>query len=50
MGLDLANIHKSPNSRRKEISNTLHMSQSTIYKDINNIYQDKKKRQQKIWQ
>lgn len=43
MGLDLANIHKSPNSRRKKISNTLHMSQSTISKDINNIYQDKKK-------
>jgi hypothetical protein len=30
-----------------EISNILHMSQPTISRDVNSIYQDKKKRQQK---
>jgi predicted transcriptional regulator len=30
-----------------EISNSLHISQPTISRDINSIYQDKKKRQQK---
>jgi predicted transcriptional regulator len=30
-----------------EISNTLHISQPTISRDINSVYQEKKKRQQK---
>ena len=30
-----------------EISNTLHMSQPTVSRDINNVYEEKKKRQKK---